>query len=143
MSISNDFSLNPGLYLSDGALVRITQYCIKAFEAGPCTGQYMVRMVAEAKMEKRLLDGCKAILRLKKVYGPHLLESACQRGLQARRCNYTVIRTILCNCTDASHPEVVAPPSGDNAPRSDNDTAFLSENPPTHENLRGTSSFEI
>lgn len=80
-------------------------------------------------MEKRIMDGCKAVLRLQKGYGSDRLEGACFRALSGNKYNFKTIQAILDN-----HLESIAPVNTSGQP------LHVGE---THKNLRGEASFNM
>lgn len=127
--INNSFAPVSMITLSDTGIATLKQSHTKACLIGPATAGYMMRIIETGRMEKRIVDGCKALLALKLAYGATRLEQACSKGLANSKYNYTIIKNILLN-----HHEVV--PATPTARDWDNAKG-------THENLRGPSSFEI
>ena len=115
--------------LTTESLVQLEQCCQRAEQAGPSVLKYMLLLIQHGRMEKRIKDGCKAILRLQKGYGSDRLELACFRALSGNRYNFKTIQSILDN-----HLESVAPESKPLKPEKTGEI---------HKNLRGASSFNI
>lgn len=115
--------------LTPEALIQLEQYCQRAEQVGPSVLKYMLLLIQHGRMEKRIMDGCKAILRLQKGYGSDRLELACFRALSGNRYNFKTIQAILDN-----HLESIVPASIPEQPAQ----AFE-----PHKNLRGAASFNI
>lgn len=144
MSEIDSLLYNPPIPLSSKAIEQLQKYYAEASLTGPDTELYVRKMIRHMKMEKRIVDGCKALLLLRKAYGTQSLESACKQGLQGSRYNYTIIKTILLNKAVTSikgqhHLEIqtAATVSCEGRKRASQGIAV------DHENLRGPSSFEI
>lgn len=129
-NIDNPFTPVPMITLSEAAIIKLKQSHTKACLIGPATAGYMMRIIETGRMEKRIVDGCKALLALKLAYGARRLEQACSKGLSNGKYNYTIIKNILLN-----HQEWVAHSSSSQNMDSNTNRA--------HKNLRGPSSFEI
>jgi len=56
---------------------------------------YLRGIAEHGKMEKRIIDGCKAILRLARLLGNEKVERACGRALQGNKYNYETIKSII------------------------------------------------
>jgi hypothetical protein len=61
-------------------------------------------VIEHGRMEKRVLDSCKAIINLKMAYNGERLENACIRGLFGPKYNYEVLKNILLNNLDQIAP---------------------------------------
>ena len=116
------------MQLSPDGLQSLSHYYIQAQEIGENTAVYLRRIAEHGKMEKRIIDGCKAILRLARLLGNEKVERACSRALQGNKYNYETIKTILITgLADAPIPEQPQDPIEPNEP---------------HSNLRGADFFE-
>lgn len=111
------------------AITQLEQYCERAEQTGPSVLKYMLLLIQHGKMEKRIVDGCKAILRLQKGYGSDRLELACCRALSSNKYNFKTIQAILDN-----RLESIAPVSTLEQPVQAGEL---------HKNLRGASSFNV
>jgi len=67
---------------------------------GPSTSKYIKSIIETGRMERRIIDGCKAILTLEIAYGAERLEAACDRGLAGSKFNHSTIVNILQNKQD-------------------------------------------
>ena len=94
---------------------------------GPSTALYIWLLIENGRSEKTMVYGCKAILRLNRVFGEMRLEAACARGLDSNKYNYKLIKNILINRLDE---------------QSDDPSQHEDVQVTTHGNLRGPSSFE-
>lgn len=128
-NIDSPFTPVPMITLSATAIIKLKQIHTEACLIGSATAGYMMRMIETGRMEKRIVDGCKALLTLRQAYGATRLEQACSKALESSKYNYTIIKNILLN-----HQECVSTPS---SPQNWTNTNG------SHENLRGPSSFEI
>lgn len=122
-------NLITSMNLTPEALIQLEQYCQRAEQTGPSVLKYMLLLIRHGRMEKRIVDGCKAILRLQKGYGSDRLELACYRALSGNRYNFKTIQSILDNHLESK------------------DLVSTSEQSvqtgQTHNNLRGASSFNV
>jgi transposase len=102
------------------------EYFMKqAARIGPCTRQYMERMIDGRPIKEQAYQGCTGILRLAGTYSPSRVEAACKLALQqSHSIVYRTIANILVNNRDAGV---------DNTP--------LPFQLPNHENLRGSGSY--
>lgn len=103
----------------------------KACLIGVNTSYYMRKMIEHGKKEQQVVDGCKALLSLRLVYGEQRLEQASIRGLNGNRYNYTIIKNILFN-----HLEGASIPVDENP-------ISIPEVAVDHENLRGAEFFDF
>lgn len=114
--------------LSADTIVLLQQYYSQAEKIGTATATYLYLLIKNARMEKRMVDGCRALLRLSRVYGSLRLEAACTRALQGNKYNYTIIKNILINHLESA--ELIIASENENRPAKN------------HENLRGQHFFE-
>ena len=144
MSEIDSLLYNPPIPLSSKAIEQLQKYYAEASQTGPNTELYVRKMIRHMKMEKRIVDGCKALLLLRKAYGIQSLELACKQALQGSRYNYTTIKTILLNKAVMSIKGQQHPEAHSTATVSCGGPKQASKSAPVdHENLRGPSSFEI
>jgi transposase len=98
----------------------------QAAKIGPCTSQYIERMINSKAIKEQTYNGCVGILRLSKSYPPFRVEAACNRALLTQSTSYKTIHNILVNNLDQ---------------QDDSASAQLSFSLPNHENLRGSEAY--
>jgi len=119
----------PTMVLSDQAKSELTALYNEALQTGANTAEYMQLLIQHGKMEARIVNGCKAIIRIARIYGAEQMEAGCKRALLGKRYNYATIKAIM-----AKGLYKIA---------FDNDSEVPPQTPPEeHENLRGPDFFE-
>lgn len=113
---------------TQAGLDQITVCYNRALQTGTYTAEYMRQLVQNGKMEKRVIDGCMAMLRLARICGQEQMEGACKRGLEGTRYNYSTIKLIIDN--GLSTAPLCHPADCPMSPCTD------------HENLRGVDFFD-
>jgi len=122
--------------ISQWSTMRLTPHGIEqlsscyhqAKQIGDNTAIYLRFIIEQGKMEQRIIDGCKAILRLARLYGNQTVENGCHRALQGKKYNYNTIKAIITN--GLAHEIVI------DQQQEDEDYKI------THQNLRGADFFE-
>jgi transposase len=107
------------------------EYFLRVAEKiGPCTREYIDRVLKARPYKEQAYEACRGIIRLseKSSIGPLRLELACRRGLRTEKFNYKVIDNILNNNQDKLEQEA----SGTQQ------EIF----PVVHENLRGPEAYK-
>jgi len=102
------------------------EYFMKqAAKIGPCTCQYIERMIDSKAIKEQAYRGCTGILRLASSHPPARVEAACELALQSSSNTYRTIANILLNNCDLLMAE-------------EKITPFKL---PKHENLRGSEAY--
>lgn len=86
--------------ISDGGQEQLVVLLERASLIGPSTIKYIKSIIETGRMERRIIDGCKAILTLEIAYSAERLEAACKRGLAGTKFNHSAILNILQNKQD-------------------------------------------
>lgn len=115
------------LRLSTASTKLLAQYYQTALQTGEHTACYVRQVIEHGRIETTLVQGCRAIIRLSRVFGAARLEAACARALQGNKYNYNTIKNILINHLDEQGP---VDPAADMDAIED------------HENLRGWPFFD-
>ncbi|SJN46525.1 Mobile element protein [Sphingobacterium sp. JB170] len=100
-------------------------YLQKAKENGPCTHQFVSKLMESKVSIHQAYSPCQGILRLIRTYGAERVEAACKRALLGYRYNHGVLYNILTNNMDKLQEEPVS------------DVSPI----PSHNNLRGPEGF--
>lgn len=116
------------LTLSEDSINLLGQYYETAQAIGVGTAAYIRLLIEKGRMETTMVNGCRAIIRLSRIFGAGRLEAACTRALQGNKYNYKTIKSILINHLDEQGP--VEPPENSGGATAD------------HENLRGWLFFD-
>jgi len=127
-------SLKTRISISDVGKEHLVALLQKAEPLGSSTAEYIKRVIEAGRMERRIIEGCSAILSLKIAYGVERLEAACKRGLAGTKFNYGAILNILQNKQDQlpqTHPSTPSISGGTNG------------NVEVTESLRGAEFFNI
>jgi hypothetical protein len=102
------------------------EYFLKqASKIGPCTSQYLERMMDSKSHKEHAYLGCTGILRLAASHSPVRVEAACKLALQSSSTSYRIIANILLNNRDMLFADEVSTPF----------------KLPLHENLRGSEAY--
>lgn len=96
-------------------------FIVKAATVGSCTEAVVLRLLTSKPYVEQSFDSCLGVLSLKRKYGAHRLEAACEVALQLPGASYRLVRNILENNRDqrSGSEELHAPVL------------------PLHENIRG------
>jgi hypothetical protein len=113
--------------LSRKATSELQQYYEEAQKVGDKTASYIRLLIEKGRSETTMLNGCRGIIRLSRIFGKERMEAACVRGLQGSKYNYKTIKNILINRLDKD----------ENTPEEVDGIV-----PSSHDNLRGASFFE-
>jgi hypothetical protein len=117
----------PAMSLSRKAASELQQYYEDAQKVGVQTASYIRLLIEKGRSETAMLNGCRGIIRLSRIFGIERMEAACLRGLQGNKYNYKTIKNILINRLD----------------KEENTTEEVNGIvPSSHDNLRGASFFE-
>lgn len=97
----------------------------QAAKTGPCTAQYMERMIDSRPIKEQAYLGCIGILRLAARHSDQRVEAACELALKSNSTTYRTIANILLH-----HRDLI--------------TGAEKKKPfqlPLHDNLRGSEAF--
>lgn len=117
----------PTMTFTHGAVLKLMSCYTQGQQIGSNTAAYIQLLIQHGKMEKRIIDGCVAILRLARIYGSERMEVGCKRALMGTRYNYKTIKIIIVNGL-----------GGDDLINLDEEENNRQE----HENLRGADFFD-
>lgn len=132
--------LNTRTSISNEGKEQLVTLMANASLVGASTVEYMKSIIETGRMERRIIDGCKAILSLKIAYSFERLEAACNRGLTGNKFNYGAILNILQNKQDlvAQMPVISQVP-----PDRYSLSGGANENTEASESLRGAIFFNL
>jgi len=142
-----DFNdLKSRTFISDEGKERLMVLLEEAALMGPNIAEYFKGIIKSGRMERRIIDGCRAILSLKIAYSVERIEAACKRGLAGNKFNYGAILNILQNKQDLNVQTPGIPQiyhASTVSPATSGPTVSVNKNTDTSESLRGSTFFNL
>lgn len=115
--------------LSEESIQSLCRCYARAEQIGVNTALYLRKVAENGRIEMRIVQGSKALLRLARLFGNEKVERACCRALEGSKYNYETIKSIITTGLadiPVEHSQAPTDPQNTQAP---------------HPNLRGADFF--